>query len=111
MKKELFIYFSVFLLVFLIFDLVLSNIISSTIISCLGLIFGFLNILVFRLYTINIKNEKKILKNEAMHDGMTGLLNYKFFSKRLDEEIERSKRYNENMTLLFPNRLIHGFQA
>ena len=36
-----------------------------------------------------------------MHDGMTGLLNHKFFEKRLDEEIERSNRYNETMTLLF----------
>ena len=41
------------------------------------------------------------LRNEAMHDGMTGLLNHKFFEKRLDEEIERSERYKEKITLLF----------
>jgi len=41
------------------------------------------------------------LRNEAMHDGMTGLLNHKFFEKRLDEEIERSERYQEKITLLF----------
>jgi len=41
------------------------------------------------------------LRDEAMHDGMTGLLNHKFFEKRLDEEIERSERYKEKITLLF----------
>ena len=32
---------------------------------------------------------------------MTGLLNHKFFIKRLAEEIERSNRYKNSITLLF----------
>tara|TARA_A100001011_G_C14263239_1_gene823501 strand:+ start:562 stop:1236 length:675 start_codon:yes stop_codon:yes gene_type:complete len=56
-------------------------------------------------FTINEtkKNDilvKKLL-NEAMHDGMTGLLNHRFFEKRLNEEIERSERYQQNFCLLF----------
>ena len=36
-----------------------------------------------------------------MHDGMTGLLNHRYFEKRLNEEIERSERYQQNFSLLF----------
>ena len=67
----------------------------------IGVIFSIIGF----IYTITTskKHTKLIdeLKDEAMHDGMTGLLNHKFFEKRLDEEIERSNRYEEKITLLF----------
>ena len=66
---------------------------------------GFIASIIGLFYTvITSKRFNKLLdklRDEAMHDGMTGLLNHKFFEKRLEEEIERSNRYNEKITLLF----------
>ena len=56
-------------------------------------------------FTINETKKNNILvkklSSEAMHDGMTGLLNHRYFEKRLNEEIERSERYQQNFSLLF----------
>ena len=56
-------------------------------------------------FTINETKKNNILvkklSREAMHDGMTGLLNHRYFEKRLNEEIERSERYQQNFSLLF----------
>ena len=56
-------------------------------------------------FTINETKKNNILvkklTSEAMHDGMTGLLNHRYFEKRLNEEIERSERYQQNFSLLF----------
>ncbi|NLC50756.1 MAG: diguanylate cyclase, partial [Firmicutes bacterium] len=35
----------------------------------------------------------------ATHDGLTGLYNYRFFQKKLAEEVERSKRYRHPLSL------------
>jgi len=101
MKNQLFIYGSLLILVYLLFDLAYLNIIPDQLIIILGVNLVLFNIIIFRLFTLRVNNEKQYLKNQAMHDGMTGLLNYKFFDKRLEEEIERSNRYNEKITLLF----------
>jgi diguanylate cyclase len=56
-------------------------------------------------FTINETKKNNILvkklSSEAMHDGMTGLLNHRYFEKRLNEKIERSERYQQNFSLLF----------
>lgn len=39
-------------------------------------------------------------KQLAMFDGLTGLLNHREFQKRLTEELERSKRYSREFSLL-----------
>ena len=89
--------------VLIIFNITLSNIIS---ISNFHANLFILAISFFGLlFTINETKKNNVLinklSNEAMHDGMTGLLNHKFFEKRLKEEIERSERYEQNFSLLF----------
>ena len=89
--------------VLIIFNVTLSNIIG---ISNFYANFFILTISFFGLlFTINETKKNNVLinklSNEAMHDGMTGLLNHKFFEKRLKEEIERSERYEQNFSLLF----------
>lgn len=39
-------------------------------------------------------------KMMAITDGLTGLYNHRYFFTRLDEEIERAKRYNRPLTLI-----------
>ena len=89
--------------VLIIFNVTLSNIIgiSNFYANLFILTISFFGL----LYTINETKKNNVLinklSNEAMHDGMTGLLNHKFFEKRLKEEIERSERYEQNFSLLF----------
>lgn len=40
------------------------------------------------------------LLNEAIRDGLTGLYNHKYFMLRLDEELQRAKRYSRPVSLL-----------
>ena len=100
MRKQFFIIAGLFIICFVLFRIAFDNE-SIELIKYLGSLFSVVGL----IYTLRTsQNNTKlidVLKDEAMHDGMTGLLNHKFFEKRLDEEIERSNRYNETMTLLF----------
>ena len=51
------------------------------------------------LYFKGKQHYKELLK-EAMTDGLTNLYNHKYFMMRLEEEIERSKRYVRPLSLL-----------
>lgn len=42
----------------------------------------------------------KLTKQLAVTDELTGLANYRFLQQRLDEEIERARRYNKSLSLL-----------
>jgi diguanylate cyclase (GGDEF)-like protein len=42
----------------------------------------------------------KLTKQLAITDELTGLYNYRFLQHRLDEEIERSRRYDKHLSLL-----------
>ena len=48
-----------------------------------------------------LKTSNAQLKQLATHDEMTGLLNHRYFQKRLKSEILRAKRYPKNISLLF----------
>lgn len=41
-----------------------------------------------------------IVRETAMRDGLTGLLNHRSFMERFDEEINRASRYQEHLVLL-----------
>lgn len=42
----------------------------------------------------------KLTKRLAITDELTGLYNYRYLQQRLDEEIERAKRYSKDLSLL-----------
>ncbi len=46
------------------------------------------------------KKQENVLRRAAMEDSLTGLLNHKAISQRLDEELGRSKRFNAPMSCL-----------
>jgi len=46
------------------------------------------------------KQHYKLLMNEVIRDGLTGLYDHKYFMFRLEEEIEHSKRYLRPISLL-----------
>lgn len=46
------------------------------------------------------KTHYKALLKEAITDGLTGLYDHKYFQMRLEEEVERSKRYLRPLCLL-----------
>jgi len=46
------------------------------------------------------KHHYKALLKEAITDGLTGLYDHKYFKLRLEEELERSKRYLRPLSLL-----------
>ncbi len=75
--------------------------ISINIVITSGIILGIFGFIVSWSATTHIDSIINNLQDQAMHDGMTGLLNYKFFKKRMAEEIERSNRYKNSITLLF----------
>jgi diguanylate cyclase (GGDEF)-like protein len=105
MKKQFYIISGLFFLCVILFLFKVS--INSQIYDIIDLIkyLGFIFSTVGFIYTLTTSKKFTklidVLKDEAMHDGMTGLLNHKFFEKRLDEEIERSNRYKEQITILF----------
>ena len=43
----------------------------------------------------------KSMEEMSYTDNLTGLANQRYFSKRLDEEISRAKRYNRKLALIF----------
>jgi len=51
---------------------------------------------------IAIENRRlyKTVQEISIHDEMTGLYNYRFFRKRLQEELDRSRRYEHKMSLV-----------
>lgn len=48
-----------------------------------------------------LKTANARLKQMATHDEMTGLLNHRYFQKKLKAEIDRAKRYPCNLSILF----------
>jgi diguanylate cyclase (GGDEF)-like protein/PAS domain S-box-containing protein len=46
------------------------------------------------------KKKEEELKAQAMTDSLTGLTNLRFFIARLDQEIERAKRYSHPLSLI-----------
>lgn len=48
-----------------------------------------------------LKKELEKYKMESVTDPLTGLFNRKFMIKKLDEEIERSKRYKSKFSVIF----------
>lgn len=46
------------------------------------------------------KRHYKVLLKEAITDGLTGLYDHKYFQLRLEEELERAKRFSRPLSLL-----------
>ena len=89
------------LIIILCIGAVTSNFIPINVVLGTGILFGIIGMVISRTANAQISNVISKLEKEAMHDGMTGLLNNRFFNKRLTEEIERSNRYKDSITLLF----------
>ncbi|MAJ44867.1 MAG: hypothetical protein CMF96_09030 [Candidatus Marinimicrobia bacterium] len=62
--------------------------------STIGVFYSFI------IWNRIMKNYDSIMQN-SMLDGMTGLFTHKLFMERLDGELGRASRHNENLTLLF----------
>ncbi|MCP4601909.1 MAG: GGDEF domain-containing protein [Proteobacteria bacterium] len=45
--------------------------------------------------------ERKVLEEKVFIDPLTGLYNYRYINKRIEEEFERASRYNLDVALLF----------
>lgn len=89
------------LMIILCIGAVTSNFIPINVVLGTGILFGVIGMVISRTATTQMSDVISKLEKQAMHDGMTGLLNYRFFKKRLAEEIERSNRYKDSITLLF----------
>jgi diguanylate cyclase (GGDEF)-like protein len=85
------------LTVFFIWSFYQSNISYMLIGSAISFI-GLVSSILFRRSS---SLEINILRDQAMHDGLTGLLNQKIFKERLSEEISRSARYKSTNAVLF----------
>jgi len=48
-----------------------------------------------------LENQIKVLYTESITDPLTGLFNTKYFKRRVEEEVERSKRHKENISIIF----------
>lgn len=48
-----------------------------------------------------LETQLKIFYRESITDHLTGLFNTKYFRNRLEEEVERSKRYKEKISIMF----------
>lgn len=48
-----------------------------------------------------LSKEVEILRAQSITDSLTGLFNVRYFNARIEEEVERSKRYNENIGIIF----------
>ena len=46
------------------------------------------------------KKQIEVLSNEASHDGLTNLINYRRFQESMDEEMYRARRYKFPLTLI-----------
>lgn len=47
-----------------------------------------------------LKRTNRLLESLATTDGLTGVYNHRFFYQKLNEEFERSKRYNASLSLI-----------
>ncbi|HEX5037981.1 MAG TPA: GGDEF domain-containing protein [bacterium] len=54
----------------------------------------------FNAMAETIKRQKEMLVTEATTDELTGLLNFRAFQDRMQEELERAKRMNEPLSLI-----------
>jgi len=57
-------------------------------------------ILIYREYSAKIEQDKQIAEYQAVHDGLTGLHNHKYFKGHLTQEISRSERYGKPLLLV-----------
>ncbi len=48
-----------------------------------------------------LENQVKLLYTESITDPLTGLFNTKYFKHRVEEEVERSKRHKEKISIIF----------
>ncbi len=94
------IFFSLFVIILLKMSYITERK-NLLIANTMGLCFSGIGI--FYSYVIWNKIMKKyhLLMKNSMLDGMTGLYTHKFFMERLDGELGRAERHNENLTLLF----------
>ena len=69
--------------------------------NTVGLCFSGIGIFYSYLIWNKIMKKYHLLMKNSMLDGMTGLYTHKFFMERLDGELGRAERHNENLTLLF----------
>lgn len=53
----------------------------------------------FNVMVSSLRRQRRVLKNIASRDSLTGLLNHRSFYNRLDKEIARAKRYNRRLSL------------
>ncbi len=61
--------------------------------------FGSILILLVVLRAVFYVNESNRIIASSLTDPLTGVYNYRFFQTRFDEELERAKRYNENLSV------------
>lgn len=47
-----------------------------------------------------LKKTNKLLESLATTDGLTGIYNHRYFYEKLNEEFERAKRYNSQLSLI-----------
>lgn len=47
----------------------------------------------------HIENNEQILLDLATHDGLTGLYDHRFFYKKIDQELERARRFKHSLSL------------
>ena len=58
------------------------------------------SVLSFREYSTKIENDKRDAEYRAIHDGLSGLFNQKYFKESLQKEISRSQRYKRPVSLI-----------
>lgn len=63
----------------------------------------------FNAMAEKLAKSQKALEDLSIHDGLTGLFNYREFHRRLTDEVQRSLRYGRPFSLLILD--IDGFKA
>lgn len=58
------------------------------------------SILVFREYSTIIEHQRRLAQYQAVHDGLTGVYNQKYFKEYLETEMCRSQRYKRPLSLI-----------
>lgn len=51
--------------------------------------------------TLELQELTKHLEQLSVRDGLTGLFNHRYFHERCEQEVERAKRYNLKLSLVF----------
>ena len=63
----------------------------------------------FNAMAEKLARSQKALEDLSIHDGLTGLYNYREFHRRLTDEVRRSRRYGRPFSLLILD--VDGFKA